>query len=372
MGLKLNTASSGSVTLEPANTASNYTLTVPAQTGTIATTVDAGNYYAFKNRIINGDMRIDQRNAGAAVTAQTYYTDRWRAWFDQTFTFQQVSDAPTGFTHSLKCTKTNGTQAGWGWLGQYVEGFNVADFGFGAASASTVTLSFWVKSSITGTWFAGLMNSATNRSYPTTYTINQANTWEYKTVTIAGDTSGTWLKDNGTGIIVAFNFGASASTQTPNSWNATGFSSPTGIVGLGTTNGATFYITGVQLEKGSVATSFDYRPYGTEFHLCQRYYQRIGSAFYGMVEGTTTFNLQVPYWQPMRTSATITQISGGIFSCRYAGDTNITNPTLANITSGFANVWLQVVSSGLTNGVTIYGRSQNTGTNDFLAASAEL
>ena len=226
----------------------------------------------FLNRIINGGMTIDQRNAGAAVTAEGYLVDRWRVWRNQTYTIQQSTDAPSGFSNSLLVTKTSTTQSTFAYLIQYIEGFNFADMSFGTANAKTVTLSFWVKSSVTGTFSAGINNSASNRTFPATYTISSANTWEQKSVTIAGDTSGTWVgSTNGNGAGVWFNFGASGS-GTANAWNAADVTSGvTGNANLGTTNGATFQITGVQLEKGSTATSFDYRPYGTELALCQRY-----------------------------------------------------------------------------------------------------
>ncbi len=159
----------------------------------------------FRNRIINGDMRIDQRNAGASVTATNsvrYTVDRFACFAGApsgagVFTAQQVSDAPAGFTRSLRATVTTADTTASAdsqyFFAQYIEGNNIADLGFGSASASSITLSFWVKSSLTGTFAGGVNNSAGNRSYVFTYTINSANTWEYKTITISGDTTGTWL-----------------------------------------------------------------------------------------------------------------------------------------------------------------------------------
>jgi hypothetical protein len=228
----------------------------------------------MRNRIINGAMVIDQRNAGAAVTAEAYLVDRWRVWRNQTYSIQQVTDAPTGFSNSLRVTKTNTTQSTYGYLIQYIEGFNFADMMFGTANAKTVTISFWVKSSVTGTFTAGIGNSApSTRFYPASYVINSANIWEQKSITIAGDTTGTWAgATNGVGASVYFNFG-STGTATLNSWQAgdVQVASAAGA-NLGTTNGATFFLTGVQLEVGTQATSFEYRQYGTELALCQRYY----------------------------------------------------------------------------------------------------
>jgi hypothetical protein len=235
------------------------------------------NSMGFRNRILNGGMVIDQRNAGAAVTGQQYVVDRWRTWFDPgTYSFQQITDAPTGFTNSLRVTKTNTTQSNYAFLVQYIEGLNCADFAWGSASAQTVTISFWVKSSITGAFTVALSNSAENRFYGTTYTINAANTWEQKSVTIAGDTSGTWLTTNGIGIQVMFNFGQAATAQAANAWTTSSNArAVTGSTSLGTTNNATWQITGVQLEAGTVASPFERRDYGRELMMCQRYYQVI-------------------------------------------------------------------------------------------------
>jgi hypothetical protein len=242
-------------------------------------TPQASNMQPF-NRIINGAMTIDQRNAGAAVTANASYpVDRWSIsnTANGTFSAQQVSDTPVGFSSSLKITITAAQTANTGNLApvQVIEGNNIADLGWGAAVAKTVTLSFWVRSSLTGTFGGSLRNSGSSRSYPFTYTISVADTWEYKTITIAGDTSGTWLTTNGIGISVRFSLYAVASSlQAAGAWyngNATG---ATGQTQLASTNGATFYITGVQLEAGSTASSFAHENYGDTLQKCQRYYQK--------------------------------------------------------------------------------------------------
>ena len=250
---------------------------------TLAVTSDlTANNFAGKNRIINGAMMVDQRNAGAAVTAANAYpVDRWYIsnTANGSYSAQQVSDTPVGFSSSLKVTVTAAQTANTGNLApvQLIEGNNIADLGWGAAGAKTVTLSFWVRSSLTGTFGGSLRNSASNRSYPVTYTISVADTWEYKTITIAGDTSGTWLTTNGVGIRVRFSLYAVASSlQSAGTWYAGSATGATGQTQLASTNGATFYITGVQLEKSSTATEFEYRPYGTELALCQRYFQQWG------------------------------------------------------------------------------------------------
>jgi len=253
----------------------------------------AATGFGFKNRIINGAMVIDQRNAGASVGTgsgnDVYTLDRWQAVYgaNNKYTIQRSTTTAAGFINSLLVTSSAATSTGAGdiyHIGQTIEGFNIADLGWGAAGAQTVTLSFLVRSSLTGTFGGALQNSANNRSYPFTFTVSAANTFEYKTVTIAGDTSGTWLTDSGSGIKVRFNLGSGSTySGTAGAWAGADYRSATGATSVLATNGATFYITGVQLEKGSTATSFDYRPYGTELALCQRYFE------------TGTYNLVGPY-----------------------------------------------------------------------------
>ena len=256
---------------------------------------------ALRNRIINGAMVIDQRNAGASVTPNYSYTlDRWLVINTQTskLTVQQNAGSvtpPVGFSNYLGVTSSSAYSVGSGdtfFVAQRIEGFNTSDLGFGTANASTVTLSFWVRSSLTGTFSGSLQNGAGNRSYPFTYVINAANTWEQKTITVAGDTSGTWIgATNGIGLRVNFNLGSGTSTSgTANSWQTGDFAAATGSTSVVGTNGATFYITGVQLEKGSTATSFDYRPYGTELALCQRYYYRFNYNTNDVIATVQTYN----------------------------------------------------------------------------------
>jgi hypothetical protein len=234
-----------------------------------------------RNRIINGDMRIDQRNAGAAVTTNgAFPVDRFLVSnsTDGAYSGQQDTSAPTGFINSVKYTVTTedssigATQ--WTAFRHKIEGTNVSDLAWGTASAKTVTLSFWVRSSLTGTFGGAITNSGQSRCYPFTYTISVADTWEYKTVTIAGDTTGTWLTTTGSGIELFWDLGVGSTYRgTPGSWSGTLYLGATGATDVISTLNATWYITGVQLEVGSVATPFERRPYGLEFMLCQRYYQ---------------------------------------------------------------------------------------------------
>jgi hypothetical protein len=293
--------------------------------GSTQTTSPFTGGFGFRNRIINGDMRIDQRNATVTSTAAgAYITDRWNTFADQAYSIARDSDAPSGYAYSLKVTKTSSSQSSYAFLVQYIEGLNCIDLAFGTASAATVTISFWVKSSITGNFAVSLTNSAENRTYAALYAINSANTWEQKSVTIPGDTSGTWLKTNGKGISLQFNYGQAAGAGAVNSWVSATNIAPSGCTNLGTTNGATFYITGVQLEKGSTATSFDYRPYGTELALCQRYYYKNSdlsgtSAFIpcgtGYIFSSTagTFQLPLPVTMRIR-AATVTFSNVRVYS----------------------------------------------------------
>jgi hypothetical protein len=235
-----------------------------------------------RNKIINGAMTIDQRNAGAAVTlgaTASFPVDRWKSHEDTdgSATAQQVSDAPAGFSNSIKVTVTSTDASLTGLqyfdVRQQIEGYNIADLSFGTAAAKAVTISFWVKSSVTGTYGGGISNGAFNRSYPFTYSISAADTWEYKTITISGDTSGTWTTTNGTGMYLFFNLGSGPDyAGTAGQWNAAGDLAATGTTNLIATNGATFYLTGVQLEAGDTATPFEHRSYGQELALCQRYF----------------------------------------------------------------------------------------------------
>jgi len=368
------------------------TVAINGTTGiSIPTQFDTASTFGFKNRIINGAMVIDQRNAGTEVNpaaTNVYYLDRWTVTSSAASKFKIGQNAgavtpPTGYINYLGCTSLSAYTVGASEIfvvRQAIEGLNVADLAWGTASAATVTLSFWVYSSLTGTFGGSLRNNGNTRSYPFTYTISSANTWTQASVTIAGDTTGTWLTTNGTGIGVVFSLGSGATVSgTAGAWAATNYTSATGAVSVVGTNGATFYITGVQLEKGSTATSFDYRPYGTEFALCQRYYYRttpgavsrsFGSAF---TQATTEAIVLTPYPITLRTSPTALEQSGtaGDYSYGEAG-TNFTCSAVpifstASVDSATSKL---TVASGLTVGRGGFGRAVNATT--FLAWSAEL
>jgi hypothetical protein len=281
------------------------------QSGAALDNIGAGNitpsylstqsqYTGFKNRLINGAMQISQRLGTSSVTPTTLYSqytlDRWTYNGSQASKASVQQDAgavtpPAGFIDYLGITSLSSysvTSSDFFALNQYVEGFNISDLGFGAAGASPVTLSFWVRSSLTGTFGGNIGNNAGNRNYVFSYTISAANTWEYKTITITGDTTGTWLTNNGIGFQLGFCIGSGGNfIDAAGAWYGSAKYAPTGQVSVVGTNGATFYITGCQLEKGSTATSFDYRPYGTELVLCQRYYEVCSGGWYGSTSGSS-------------------------------------------------------------------------------------
>jgi hypothetical protein len=278
---KVTADTTGALVLQTGATPTTAVTVAADQSVTFAQAANLPNTFGFKNRIINGGMVIDQRNAGASVTpiSGQLITDRWKYGSSQTskFTSQQSTTAPTGFINSLLFTSSSAyavLAADIFGVSTAIEGLNVSDLAWGTASAATITISFWVRSSLTGTFAGVVKNSASSRSYPFTYTISSANTFEQKSVTIAGDTTGTWLTTNGIGLTVIFSLGTGSTySGTAGAWVGSDIWGVTGATNVVGTNGATFYITGVQLEKGSTATSFDYRPYGTELQLCQRYFE---------------------------------------------------------------------------------------------------
>jgi hypothetical protein len=330
-------------------------------------------------------MVIDQRNAGASVTPadNTYTLDRWQAsqTVSSKFSVQQSSTVPTGFSNSMLITSLSAYSVASGEvfaMAQQIEGYNVADLNWGTANAKTVTLSFWVRSSLTGTFGGALANSNVTRSYPFSYTISTANTWEYKTVTIAGDTSGTWQTTTSTGIRVWIGLGVGSTySGTAGAWAGADYRSTTGATSVVGTNGATFYITGVQLEVGSTATSFDYRPYGTELALCQRYYWknsgapqyiRIGT---GPANTTTDALITVFMQTPMRVAPTSVTTTGSFGVWAGATVFSVSAITIDSTSTGLSTATISATSTGLTIGTT-YQLIGNNSSTASLALSAEL
>jgi hypothetical protein len=333
-------------------------------------------------------MMIDQRNAGASVnTNLAYPVDRFTMGnsSDGVATAQQSSTAPGAFPNSVVLTTTtaDASLSAAQYLGfvQHVEGLNVADLRWGTASAETVTLSFWTRSSLTGTFSGSLRNSAGDRSYVFTYTISAANTWEQKSITIAGDTSGTWLKTNGIGIRLWFSLGTGSTytTGTSGSWVAANYLSYTGSTSVIGTLSANWYITGVQLEKGTVATSFDLRPYTTELQLCQRYYYRTQPASAAQIQGsgvaysTTAARISVPFFVQMRDVPVALEQSGTAANYGILGSggwiTCSAVPAFASASTSSIGMTF-TVASGLTSGGGAVVRSENS--SGYIGWSAEL
>jgi hypothetical protein len=347
-------------------------------------TLNSANTFGFKNRIINGGMVISQYNATSSVafgTGYVYYIDRWNcrlASGSGSPTIGQSSTAPTGFTNSLLMTNGTGASPASGSTNaiyQAIEGYNLADLGWGTANAKTVTLSFWVRSSLTGTFGGSISNSS--RSYPFTYTISVANTWEQKSITVVGDTSGTWVTNNGAGLYLWIDLGTGSTYQgTAGAWAGADYRAATGCTQFVANTGATLYITGVQFEVGTQATSFDFRDYGRELILCQRYYFKNLSSVtsnstggVGAFANSTTLQAMFQFPVAMRTAPTFTQ-SG----CNLAN--GVAGSAVTSVgTSYFGNYGAQLtlVASGGTFVAStagyVYDGASGTG---YTAYTAEL
>ena len=347
-------------------------------TNAVSIAQSGANNVTMRNRIINGGMVIDQRgSASTPVTASGYATDRWSQGSPvvSKISTQQSTTTTTGFSNSLASTVSSAYTPAAGEvfrIYQRIEGNNCADLAFGSASAAAVTLSFWVRSSVTGTYAVSLQNSANTRSYVATYTVNSANTFEFKTITIAGDTSGTWLTTNGVGIQVAFCQQTGSTFQTTaGSWQAGEYYGVAGAASWLPTAGATFYITGVQLEKGSTATPFEQRLYGTELALCQRYAIQYGSAQLignGTVRtsGASAY-MFFPTNVTMRATPTLTQSGNQV----AVGDTFNNLSSFSGSTLSQNGFFTSSVPSVATGSI---GQSamHYTGASGYLLASAEL
>jgi len=329
----------------------------------LAQQASTGVSQGFKNRIINGNMAIAQRTTSAVTTDEAFPVDRFQLQIvNANLSLVQSSTAPAGFNYSIAATVTSTTSAtvlDRSRLFQNIEGFNVADLDWGTANAKTITISFWARSTVTGTYSGNVSNYGGNRSYIFTYALT-ANTWTYVTATIPGDTTGTWLKTNSGGMVlnpITFNCGANYQ-GTAGSWIAGDARGTSGSTYLATSNaGAVFNITGVQLEVGSTATNFDYLPYTTELQLCQRYYEVLtynsNSELVSSWLLTSTFYKSWWYFKVnKRASPTITLVSGS-----WANQTPSTNPQIEAVL--FRN------ASG-------YFYATGTDGNVGLSASAEL
>jgi len=334
--INLQGDTSGSISISAPSVAGSNTLTLPATTQTLATQ----NALGVRNRIINGDMRIDQRNAGVSVTvtANTYTLDRWFAispTVSSKYSVIQSSTAPSNFTNSLLITSLSAYTLGASdrcTITQIIEGNMLADLGWGTSSAKTITISFQVRSSLTGTFGGAVQNNTVTRSYPFTYTINSANTWETKTITISGDTTGTWETGTSAGIQLHFGIGVGSTySGTADAWASADYRSASSVTNILGTSGATFYITGVQLEVGDTATPFEHRPYDMELTRCQRYYE-IGNVLKRIAVGNGESDHDVQMTVTKRANPTFTISSQG----------GVTN----NVATNFSNNCVGVNGSG--------------------------
>ena len=360
----------------------------------------AASPYVLKNRIINGDMRIDQRNAGAAINpvATGYTVDRWKYTGSQASKFSSQQNAgavtpPTGFTNYLGVTSLSSfsvAASDFFFLSQVIEGYNIADLAWGTANAQTVTLSFWVRSSLTGTFGGVLTNSANDRTYPFTYSIPTANTWTKISLTVAGDTTGTWLTTNGSGMFVLFNLGAGSTySGTAGAWAAATYFSATGATSVVGTSGATFYITGVQLEIGTSATPFERRLYDKELISCQRYYEKSYPASSAVPTGSVLGTLISLGTQTYVGGTGANQMQAGqvYFKVTKRATPTVTiyswtSSTVGAVSTGWTGADLAAntgtMGDATVNGFTIYnGSGSNVTTNGYailfqFAASAEL
>lgn len=352
-----------------------------------------GGALSLRNRIINGDMRIDQRNAGASVTPSTtgafvYTLDRWSINATQASKLSVQRNAggvtpPDGYSHYIGLTSTSAytsLSTDQFILSQQVEGYNITDLAWGGANAQAVTLSFWVRSSLIGQFSVTLENVAGTRSYVATYTINLANTWEQKVITIPGATSGAWNVDNTIGMYVIWNLGDGTNFQTtPNTWYSGGANGATGDVKLVGTSGATFYMTGVQLEVGSAATPFERRSYGLEALLCYRYYWRYVPENaneiieIGQNETTTRSKPIIKTPVPMRVAPTVSTSGAATFNLRGT-TTNVTCSSFSSsVSQGPSRIAIEANTAtahgGLAGGAAFF--CANT-TASWFDASAEL
>ena len=374
--IKLKGDTSGEVIISAPSVAGNTTLELPATSSTLATQ----NSLGLRNLIINGDMQIDQRNAGASNTSSstTYMVDRFQFQMSSVAnvqTYQQVTDAPAGFNKSLKITNNSTTQStAAGVLStprQKIEGFNTAHLNWGTADAQTVTVSFWVKASVTGTYPVALTNNNFTRSFVTNYTVSAANTWEKKTVTITGDTSGTWTIDNSTGINVMFSLDTGSTYQTTaDSWQTGSYRGTSSNVHFLANASATWQITGVQVEVNTTATPFENLMYSQQLAMCQRYYIKITDpAACGVAAGGNSARNSI--FLPVTMRANPSVLASGTFNF-YNGAATRTG-TVVGYYPGISAQVVQLdftLSSGFTTSqaVTLF---TNNG-NQFISSSAEL
>jgi len=351
---------------------------------------DLGNAYddgALSNRnlIINGSMAVAQRGTSSSLSSGAIFLiDRFQTYEGTggSLNIEQSTTAPDGFYYSSKWTVTSAdTSLASGeqvWVRQRIEGNNMAHLGWGTSSAKTVTLSFWVRSSVTGTFAGSFQNQDGNRVYPYTYSILSADTWEYKEVTLTGDTTGTWLKTNGNGCTIYWSFGMATNLQgTVGAWAASSARTASGETQLIANNGATFYLTGVQLEVGDTATPFEHgKSYGEELAKCQRYYRQWGGnsgnerIAVGFYHSASNFRLCVDLNPEMRTSPTLSVTSHSHFHTEYNGASAVN--TFHGLDQASPKIAAFVVTTTRTASGGMAGQLMTNSTDARLKLDAEL
>tara|TARA_R100000406_G_scaffold23791_1_gene15187 strand:- start:225 stop:1388 length:1164 start_codon:yes stop_codon:yes gene_type:complete len=328
--------------------ASTAAISIDNSSGTC--TANITNNLSNRNLIINGAMQIAQRGTSfTSAASNTYVADRWlhERSSSAAFTISQSTDAPVGYKYSIKAEVTTAdTSIGGSEFNQFyykIEANDISHLEYGTANAKTCTLSFWAKHSLTGTYPLGLQNHNGSRVYPATYTINNANTWEYKTITFAGDTGGTW-NTSGNSLGLRFNFcwnlGSSFTGGTAGAWAATtGFANFASTAGpdINGTVGNTVQWAGVQLEVGSVATDFEHLSYTDTLAKCQRYfylwkYPARDAIFLFVRNAASTLFYGPPINLPtvMRAISSVTYVNSGSWKIVNGGSYSITPGALFN------------------------------------------
>ena len=272
--------------------------------------------HANPSLIINGAMQVAQRGTSFTATG-SYPVDRFSIGYGVTggtFTVSQDTASPSDFTNSIKYLTGTAASAGsaeQAFIGTTFEGYSTSHLNFGTSDAKNITLSFWVRSSVTGTYCVAFINNAFDRSYIAEYSISSADTWEYKTITVSGDTSGTWAGAvNTRSMLIRFDLGSGSSfNTTAGSWQAGNYRNTSSQTNLVNSASATWYITGVKLEVGSTATDFVHESYGDELARCQRYYMKpTARQIQGVMENTTVAQAQIPFLTVMRAAPTVTRL----------------------------------------------------------------
>lgn len=322
---------------------------------TAVNNINLPNNFGFKNRILNGDFRIDQRNNGGSVaitTSGAYTLDHWEAVATQNskLTLQRNAGSvtpPPGFTNYIGVTSLSAysiTSTDLFRISTPVEGSHMSDFAWGTAYAKPITISFYVRSSLTGTFGGAIQNANNNRAFPFTYTINSVNTWERKTIFVPGELTGSWNTDVNLGLRIQWGLGVgSTKVSTAGLWAAGDYNGAPGAVSVVGTNGATWYMTGAQIETGVNATDFEFRDIGREEILCQRYFERAYPYTTNWNTSTSVFRTSGVWKVTKRTNPTLT-FNGGYFQYGPGGQQNISS--ISNVTTSIHGFVMDVNTPG--------------------------